>query len=330
MTETLNPNQPAALFLKQVRSLHKGWDEFVEIVNNRFPIALWDPAKPFAEQVKGVQVVIDDGGSQHTHAMIDDSVAAGVKLWVTTTNGLDHVDVAYYLEKKMPLAHAAGPQSAVALAEHVLAVVLYFSKNLHLNKGHDWSTRILNTELEGKVLGMIGLGASGRELAKRASCLGMRVWAIDLFPVSDEVLKAYNVEWFGTPDKLAEMAAASDFLSVHVPNTSKTRKMVNADIFAVMKPSAVIINVARGEIIDEVALIQALQEKRIKGAGIDVYDPEPPKADNPLLTMPNVVSTPHVGGATDATHHRRLVAAADNVLHILRGEPPENLVRGVE
>lgn len=330
MADNPSLDHPAALFLKQQHSLHDGWGTFVKIIDGRFPAAMWDPQKPFAEQVKGVSVVIDDGGSQHTHTLIDESIAAGVKLWVTTTNGLDHVDVAYYLEKKMPLAHAAGPQSAVALAEHVLAVVFYFCKNLHLNHGHDFKGRVLNTELEGKVLGLIGLGASGRELAKRATCLGMRVRAIDLFPVSAETLKQLNVEWFGAPDQLAELAAASDFLSVHVPNTSKTRRMVNAEIFAVMKPTAVVINVARGEIIDEKALIQALQEKRIKGAGIDVYDPEPPAADNPLLHMPNVVATPHIGGATDATHYRRLVAAADNVLHVLHGEPPENLVRSVE
>lgn len=97
-----------------------------------------------------------------------------------------------------------------------------------------------------------------------------------------------------------------------------------------MKPSAILINVARGEIIDEAALIEALQEKRIKGAGIDVYDPEPPSLDNPLLHMPNVLSTPHVAGATDGTFRRRLEAAADNVERILQGLPANDLVRGVE
>lgn len=330
MADSKNTRSPAALFMHQPHGLHKGWEGFIKAVDGRFPIALYDATKPFAEQVQGVSVVIDDGGSQHTRAMIDESVTAGVKLWISTTNGLDHVDVAHFIAKGMPLAHAAGPQSAVALAEHALAVIFYFNKNLHRNRAQEFHQRVLNQELAGQVLGLIGLGASGRELAKRASCLGMRVRALDMFPVSDAVQKELNVEWFGDPSQLADLAAASDFLSVHVPNTSKTRRMVNRDIFGVMKPSAVLINVARGEIIDEAALIEALQEKRIKGAGIDVYDPEPPSLDNPLLHMPNVLPTPHVAGATDGTFRRRLEAAADNVERILKGLPANDLVRGVE
>ena len=269
------------------------------------PVALWDPSKPFAEQVKGVLVVVDDGGTQGTHEMIDQSIAAGVKLWHVTTNGLDHVDVAYFLEKGMPVAHAAGPQSAVALAEHALAVIFYFDKNLHRNHGNDWTTRIISSELEGQVLGLIGLGASGRELAKRAACLGMRVRAVDLMPVSEAVRKELNVEWFGDPSQLKELASGCDFLSVHVPSTSKTRKLVSREVLAVMKPSAVVINVARGEIIDEIALTEALQAGRLKGAGLDVYDPEPPSPTNPLFRLPNVLSTPHIAGASDGTFRRR-------------------------
>jgi D-3-phosphoglycerate dehydrogenase len=330
MAGSSNSNQPDALFLRQPHSLLNNWDNFVEAAKGRFNAALWDPSKPFAEQVKGVQVVIDDGGSQHTHERIDESKRAGVKLWHTTTNGLDHVDVAYFLQAGMPLAHAAGPQSAIALAEHALAVIFYFNKNLHLNRGTAWKSRILNEELEDRVLGIIGLGASGRELAKRASALGMRVWAVDVVPISDEVRKQYNVEWVGTPENLDLMASGVDFLSIHAPLTSKTRKLVNREIFAVMPSRAVIINPSRGGIIDEAALIEALQTGRIKGAGIDVYDPEPPAPDNPLLHLPNVVATPHVAGATDGTWHRRTVAAAENVMRVLRGETPNDLVKGVE
>lgn len=233
MADTRNPDQPAVLFLHQPHQLHKGWEDFVTAVAGRYPIRLYDATKPFAEQVQGVSVVIDDGGSQHTRPIIDESATAGVKLWISTTNGLDHVDVAYIMGKGIPLAHSAGPQSAVALAEHALAVIFYFNKNLYRNRAQEFHGRVLNQELAGQVLGLIGLGASGRELAKRASCLGMRVRAIDMFPVSEAVQKELNVEWFGDPSQLADLAAASDFLSVHVPNTSKTRRMVNRAIFAV-------------------------------------------------------------------------------------------------
>jgi D-3-phosphoglycerate dehydrogenase len=325
-----NSGQPAALFLRQPHSLLNNWDNFIKFADGRFEAALWDPSRPFAEQVKGVQVIIDDGGSQHSHELIDESKKAGVKLWHTTTNGLDHVDVAYFVQVGMPLAHAAGPQSAIALAEHALAVIFYFNKNLHHNRGQVWSSRLLNGELKGQVLGLIGLGASARELAKRASGLGMRIRAVDIYPVPDEVRRQYSVDWFGSPDQLGEMAREVDFLSVHVPITSKTHKMVNRDIFAVMKPNAVMINPSRGAIIDEAALIEALQSKQIKGAGIDVYDPEPPAPTNPLLNMPNVLATPHVAGATDGTWRRRSQAAVENVLRVLRGETPHDLVKGVE
>ncbi|HZQ06137.1 MAG TPA: NAD(P)-dependent oxidoreductase [Anaerolineae bacterium] len=330
MPENMNAHPPAALFLKQPHALAPNWQDFVRAVNGRFPIALYDPSKPFVEQVQGVLVVIDDGGSQGTRAMIDASKAAGVKLWHVTTNGLDHIDVEYFVEKGMPLAHAAGPQSAIALAEHALLIILYFAKNLHLNHAAQWHERVLNNELAGRVVGLIGLGASGRELAKRAACLGMRVRAVDLIPASEAALRELNVEWFGDPRQLQDLAAASDFLSIHVPNTPKTRHMVNREIFNAMKSSAVLINVARGEIIDEAALIEALQQGRIKGAGIDVYEHEPPAVNHPLLNMPNVVATPHVAGATDATFRRRVQAAAENVARVLRGEAPKDLVQAVE
>lgn len=330
MSDQDNRAQPVALYLNKPQPLSPNWEEFQRAAAGRFPIAVWDPSKPFAEQVQGVLVVVDDGGSQGTREMIDLSIAAGVKLWHVTTNGLDHIDVAYFLEKGMPLAHAPGPQSAVALAEHALAVIFHFNKNLHRNRGADWSQRFVSSELQGQVLGLIGLGASARELTKRATCLGMRVRAIDLIPVSETVRQELNVEWFGDPGQLMELAAASDFLSVHVPLTSKTRKLVNREVLHVMKPSAVVINVARGEIIDEAALIEALQAGHLKGAGLDVYDCEPPAPTNPLFSLPNVLATPHIAGASDGTFRRRAQAAADNAERIMQGLPPNDVVRALE
>lgn len=321
---------PVALYLNKPKPLRPNWEEFQQIAAGRFPVAVWDPSRPFAEQVQGVLVIVDDGGSQGTREMIDASIAAGVKLWHVTTNGLDHIDVAYFLEKGMPLAHAPGPQSAIALAEHALAVIFYFDKNLHRNRGADWSHRVVSSELEGQILGLIGLGASARALAKRAACLGMRVRAIDLLPVSETVRQELNVEWFGDPGQLKELAAGSHFLSVHVPLTSKTRKMVNREVLSVMKTSAVVINVARGEIIDEAALIEALQQGRLKGAGLDVYEREPPLATNPLFSLPNVLATPHIAGASDGTFRRRAQAAADNVERVMQGLPANDVVRALE
>lgn len=319
-------NPPAALFLEQLGAIYPKWQHFLRAVNGRFPVAVYDRSKPYAEQVQGVQVVVDDGGTNSTPDKIDGAIAAGVKLWHVTTNGLDHVNVAYFLEKGMPLAHAAGPQSAIALAEHALTVILYFAKNLHRNNARTWTVRVPNIELEQQVLGLIGLGASARELARRARFLGMRVMAVDRVPVPAGVRDELGVEFLGGPEHLIEMAAQADFLSAHVPLTTKTRHMIDHRVLQAMKPTAVIINVARGPVIDEEALIEALRTDKLKGAGVDVYGQEPLPSEHPFLHLPNVLATPHIAGVTNGTFRRRAEAAVLNVERVLQGLPPLDLV----
>lgn len=319
-------NPPVALFLEQREAIYPKWQHFLRAVNGKFPVAKYDRSKRYEEQVRGVQVVVDDGGTNSTPDKIDGAIAAGVKLWHVTTNGLDHVNVAYFLEKGMPLAHAAGPQSAIALAEHALTVILYFAKNLHRNNARTWKERIPNIELDGQVLGLVGLGASARELARRARCLGMRVMAIDQVVVPAALRDELRVEFLGGPEQLLEMAAHADFLSVHVPLTTKTHHMVDRRVLQAMKPTAVIVNVARGQIIDEEALIDALRTNKLRGAGVDVYKQEPLPSDHPFLHLPNVLATPHIAGVTNGTFRRRAEAAVLNVERVMHGLPPLDLV----
>ena len=154
--------------------------------------------------------------------------------------------------------------------------------------------------------------------------------AIDQVPIAQAVQDELHIEFFGTPEQLGEMAAQADYLSVHAPLTTKTRHMVNRQILAVMKPTAVIVNVARGEIIDEAALIQVLSTNQLKGAGLDVYGQEPLPIDHPFMVLPNVLATPHIAGVTNGTFRRRAEAAALNVERVLQGLPPFNLVVGGE
>ena len=326
ITRSPSASLPRALYLSSADALNHHYVAFQRCLFGRVPVARWDHTWSFDSQLQGILVVVDEGGAHGTRAMIDASLAAGVKLWHVTTNGLDHVDVAYFREKGMPLAHAAGPQSAVALAEHALAVILYFNKNLDRNRAQSWPTRIPNEELAGKTLGVIGLGDSGLELARRAVFLGMRVMAVDALSISEEARLAVGVTWSGGPDQLSELAPAADFLSLHLPLTAATRQLISRAVRGVMKPTAVIINVSRGGLIDESALIEALQDGRLKGAGLDVYDPEPPAVDNPLLSMSNVVATPHIAGATDETFRRRVQAAAENVIRVSEGLLPFDIV----
>ena len=313
------------LYLREASGLDRGFPYFADAIDERYPVEIYDPDKPAAPQLEGVQVVIDPGGAVHTRPLIDDALAAGVKLWQVTTNGTDEVDVAYFLEKELPLANSPGPLSAVPLAEHALMLILCFAKNLNHNRADLWQ-RIMCEEMEGRVLGLVGLGASARELAKRAWPLGMRIMATDVveFPQSD--LDELHIEFLGKPDQLDHLLTEADYLSLHVHLNPATRHMIDRRAFDLMKSTAVLINIARGELVDEAAMVEALQQGRIKGAGVDAFVEEPLPADHPLHKLDNVILTPHSSGYTPDTPRRRQQAAAANVHRIAQGLPPGDLV----
>jgi D-3-phosphoglycerate dehydrogenase len=126
---------------------------------------------------------------------------------------------------------------------------------------------------------------------------------------------------------LMDIISHADFITLHVPNTPQTRHMIDAAVLAAMKPTAYLVNCARGPIVDETALIQALQEEIIAGAGVDVYDPEPPEMDNPLFSLPNTVCTPHIASFTEDGMRAMGVGSAEGVLVVLRGERPSGLAQ---
>ncbi|WP_089718402.1 NAD(P)-dependent oxidoreductase [Candidatus Entotheonella palauensis] len=313
------------LYLRTSAGLDRAYPDFVKAIGGRYPIEVYDPDQPVAEQFKGIDVVIDPGGAVGTRTLIDAALAEDVKLWQVTTNGTDHVDVAYFMENGLPLANSPGPLSAVPLAEHVLMLILCFAKNLNHNRVQGWQ-RTLNEELAGKVLGLIGFGASARELARRAWPLGMRIMAIDVVDVPQVELDEFHVEFIGKPSQIDHVLREADYLSLHVHLNPSTQHMVDRRALSLMKPTAVLLNVARGEIVDEAALIEALQTGRIKGAGLDVFAQEPMNPGHPLMQLDNVILTPHTSGYTPDTPRRRMEAAAENVDRIARGMPPIHLV----
>jgi phosphoglycerate dehydrogenase-like enzyme len=182
--------------------------------------------------------------------------------------------------------------------------------------------RTMNDELAGKTLGLVGFGASGRELARRAAAMEMRVVAFDAQAPAEDELAVGFLDEFLEAWRLPDLLRQSDYVSVHVPLTPETRGLIGAQELALMKPTAILVNVARGAIVDEAALADALREGRLRGAGIDVWAQEPPDPANPLLSLPNVVATPHVAGVTFETSRRRGSAAAENVNRIAEGLPP--------
>jgi glyoxylate reductase len=175
-----------------------------------------------------------------------------------------------------------------------------------------WHPQMLvGKDLAGATLGIIGLGSIGRAVARRAAGFGMRVLAWNRSPRPCEGVEQVSFD---------ELLAAADFLSVHLALTPDTRNLLDESAIARMKPGAVLVNTARGGIVDESALAEALASGRMFAAGLDVFSQEPVAADNPLLTLPNVVLAPHIGSASRRTRERMAALAADNMIAALAGE----------
>src|SRR5438105_7028472 len=208
------------LFLGQADNLEPWFGDVVLAIGEAHLVALYDPCTPLVEQLRGVEVVVDQGGGVGTHATVDAAANAAVKLWQVLGTGLDHVDVQHVLDRGLPLANTPGPFSSIALAEHALFLMLYFAKQFpissqNLRRGVFY--RPVNDELEGSTLGLVGLGASGRELAKRASAFGMRVVGVDIEQPPAEVLDRLGVTYLGGPEALDVLLGQSDYVSLHVP-----------------------------------------------------------------------------------------------------------------
>jgi len=304
--------------------LHPWYDDFLEGIDGQHTVISYDPTKPLGPQFRDIQVIVDQGG-WGTHEMIDAAAAGGVKLWQVIGTGLNHIDVAYILGKGILLSHSPGFLSGIALAEHALFLMLCLAKNLNASQRNIRSGVFyhpVNEELEGKTLGLIGFGGSGRELAKRASALGMSVLAIDVVDVPKAIEEEYHVQFLGGPEELKTLLKESDYVSIHTPLDSQTQHMIDRRCFEAMKTSAFLINVARGEIVDEAALIDALRTGKIRGAGLDAFSQEPLPTDHPFLHLDNVVLSPHIAGGTRGTSQRRGRAAAENVFRIAKGLHP--------
>ena len=313
------------LFLGQAGNLQPWFDDVVSAVGEGHRVTLFDTQAPLKDQFRDVVVVVDQGGSVGTHAMVDAAAEAGVKLWQVLGTGLDHVDIDYVVGSGLPLANTPGPFSSVALAEHALLFMLYFAKHVplsqeHLRQGSFYHP--MNDELDGATLGLVGLGASGRELAKRAAAFDMRILGLDVVPPPDEMLAQYNITYLGGPEALHALVGQSDYVSIHVPLTSQTRHLLDARALAMLRPNAILINVARGEIVDQEALVIALREHSFRGAGIDVFPHEPLPRNDPLMQLDNVLLTPHVAGVTTGTSRRRAGAVAENVRRVVAGLTP--------
>ena len=276
------------------------------------------------EVLSGVDAVI--AGSEHITAWMLDRLP---QLRVIARNGVgyDRVDVPAATARNIVVAIT--PKSIhEAAAEHALALLLAISKQIVVSdravRAGQWPQGLIEP-VRKKTIGILGLGRIGRSTAVRSAALGMTVIAHDAFP-DEAFAREHNIDLVDF-DTLVQRC---DVLSIHCPNTADTRGIVNRDVFERMKSNAILINTARGAIVNEADLIAALQNGSIQGAGLDVFEQEPPTKDSPLFEMNNVVLTPHAAGADSLAMRDMAIESASYVIDLHQGEWPANAVINTE
>ena len=248
-------------------------------------------------------------------------IAAGERLQVIgrAGSGVDSIDLEAATERGVVVVNAP-LGNVISAAEHTIALMLALARNLpaaqaSLRAGQWERQKFVGVELRGKTLGVVGLGQVGSEVASRARGLEMRVVAQDPY-VAPERAQSLGVELLS----LDELLQQSDFITLHMRLTPATRDLLSDEQLRKVKPGVYLINTARGELIDEGALVRAIDDGRVAGAGIDVFREEPP-GESPLLTHESIIVTPHLGALTAEAQERAAVDVAQEVLSVLRGEP---------
>lgn len=249
-------------------------------------------------------------------------IAAGMpslKIIARNGAGYNNVDVAAATEKGVTVTLAPGANT-ISVCELVFGLMLSLARQIpqqdkEVHKG-GWK-RLIGCELFGKVLGVIGTGHIGGEVIKRAQAFGMDIVAYDTVE-RPELCRQYGLKYLSRE----EVFRQADFLTLHVPAIPATLEMINSQTLQLMKPGAFLINTARGELVNEKDLYTALESGKLAGYGTDAFSQEPPGADNPLLSLSNVVATPHSGAYTREAVSRCSVTAAQEVVRVLAGQQP--------
>jgi D-3-phosphoglycerate dehydrogenase len=287
----------------------------LDVVNNPSPAAL-------IEMIPGYEALIVRSRTRVTADVLD----AGSKLKVVgrAGTGVDNIDLDAATKHGVFVVNAPTGNSN-AVAEHTIALMLALARRIHpavnsLKQGRWEKSSLQGNEVLGKTLGLIGLGRIGSLVASKAKGLDMRVIAHDPY-ASPERAASSGVELVSLDTLLGE----ADFVSVHTPLTPQTKGLVDAEKLALLKPTAYVINCARGGIVNEAALEAALREERIAGAALDVFEQEP-ATEHPLIELPNVIATPHVGASTNEAQENVARDVALSVKDVLEGRMPANPV----
>jgi glyoxylate reductase len=290
-----------------------------QMLENRVKLVPWSAARePGAEGIEGVYTY----GHPTVDAALLDRMPA-VRVVSNFGVGVDHIDLAAAAARGIPVGNTPGILDG-ATADMAFALLLAAGRRLvegdRHARGPDFvsydPSYMLGREIHGAVLGIVGMGRIGEQVARRARAFDMTVLYRNRRrrPAAEEALGARHVS-------LEELLAASDFVVLTVPLTPETHRLIGRPELARMKPTAILVNIARGAIVDADALTEALSSRRIYAAALDVTDPEPLPRDHPLLRLDNVIVTPHLGSATEQTRRRMAEVSVENLMAGLTGRP---------
>ncbi len=248
---------------------------------------------------------------------------SNLKILVIYGVGFNNIDIQAAKEKGIFVTNSSGA-NAISVAELSLGLMLSAARNIvnvnNLTKAGKWNL-FLGTEITHKTLGIVGLGKIGKELVKKITGFDMKILAYDVFRDEDFADK-WKVEYID----IDRLASESDFISLHVPSSKENYHLIDYNFFCKMKKSAILINTARGKIVNENDLIKALEEKKIAGAALDVFENEPPSYHSRLFQLNNVVTTSHIGGSTLEAMIRIGVITLKNLEETFQGKIPKNNV----
>lgn len=277
-------------------------------------------ALPRAHGLLGASLKLDAG-------LLD--LAPDLEAIASVSVGVDNYDIDYLTERRILLSNTPDVLTETT-ADTGFALILATARRVvelaNMVRAGQWKRNVgpaqFGTDVHGKTLGIIGMGRIGEALAQRGHFgFGMPVIYHSHSP-KPAVEQRFNAQYRSLPELLQQ----ADFVCLTLPLTAETEGLIGAEQFALMRPETIFINISRGKVVDESALIQALREGQIRAAGLDVFEREPLNTDSPLLQLNNVVATPHIGSATHETREAMATCAVDNLLAALAGERPANLV----
>ncbi|MCH8826203.1 MAG: C-terminal binding protein [Chloroflexi bacterium] len=279
------------------------------------------------EAIKGADIILNGGVSMPKEVIDEIDTAQAI---IVGSHGFNHIDHNAATEKNVMIVNCAG-FCTEEVSNHAILMVMACAKKLtilnDMVKRGKWGVETRNilmpmAPIDGQTLGLVAFGNIARAVSRKAQALGMDVITYDPY-CPPWITKEYRVRPVAT---LEELAADSDFVSVHMPLNDETRQLIGEPFFKAMKSAAYFVNTCRGPTVDEAALIRALQNGEIAGAGLDVFEEEPTSPDNPLLKMDNVIVTPHSAGSSNNSRVRSPLRVGQETARLLRGNWPMSIV----